>query len=226
MSMASRRIVGIVWTALALLTGAGEVFAQSLPTGFAIQPVIAGIFDPGRPVGFAELPDGRFLIVERNTGQVRLHPVGGATAPVVYTVGISTEVERGLLGVAVDPEWPARPYVYLYYTYFGQVCRLTMYTCTGDLVNPLSTNLVLTSPYQLLTDIPDLSDSTTGERFVRTGWNALSSETTATPAIRRTWPFFRARSCGWMSPARGRIGTSPEGGHHPDRQSVPGARGQ
>jgi len=142
-----------------ILGGSLESQAQMLPSGFVLQPVAVNVFEPGRPVGFTELPDGRFLIIERNTGLVRLNPVGSLGAPIIHAVsGITIEAERGLLGVAVDPGWPARPYVYLFYTYTGSVSRLTMFTAVGQLQDPLSTNLSLTSPFQLLTDIPDSSE--------------------------------------------------------------------
>jgi glucose/arabinose dehydrogenase len=143
----------------AILAGVLDAGAQTLPTGFVLQPIAVDVFEPGRPVGFTELPDGRFLIIERNSGIVRLHTFGNLGASIIHIVtGITIQAERGLLGVAVDPDWPARPYVYLFYTYTGSVSRLTMYTAVGELQDPHSTNLTLTNPFQLLTDIPDSSD--------------------------------------------------------------------
>ena len=155
----------LAWTVLAFLVLPATARAQGeiLPQGFELQPVITDVFEPGRPVGFAELPDGRFLVIERNTGFVRLHAVGSAVAPVIHTVpDVSIEAERGLLGIAIDPGWPARPYVYVYYTYFtkatGNLGRLRLYTATGDLADPLSSTLALGNPFDLLTDLPDDSE--------------------------------------------------------------------
>src|SRR2546426_328002 len=64
--------------------------------------------------------------------------------------------EQGLLGVAVDPEWPTRPYVYFEATQATSIARVTMYTASGDLTDPSSANLQLGNPFVLLGDIPDL----------------------------------------------------------------------
>jgi glucose/arabinose dehydrogenase len=55
-----------------------------------------------------------------------------------------------LLGVAVDPAWPARPYLYFHSTHTDTTIHITMCGVTGDLTNPFSTNLVLGNPYLLL----------------------------------------------------------------------------
>jgi len=166
--LSASRLVSVSLLAPALLAGASSAHAQNeiIPSGFVLEEVITDVFEPGRPVGFAELPDGRFLVIERNTGNVRLHEDGGSTAPVIHTVpDVSIEGERGLLGVAVDPDWPTRPYVYLYYTFSDStampvenVGHLEMFTATGDLSDPSSTNLALTSPYLILDDAPDALD--------------------------------------------------------------------
>jgi glucose/arabinose dehydrogenase len=158
MHRASAAVRILVPALLLALASTSTVRAQSevFPSGFELVPVIVDVFEPGRPVDFAQIPDGRFLIIERNTGNVRVFVDGSADAPIVYTVaGVTIEQERGLLGIAVDPAWPARPYVYLYYTYETSVSRLTMFTITGDLTDPASTNLTFTSPFDLLSDIPD-----------------------------------------------------------------------
>jgi glucose/arabinose dehydrogenase len=153
-------LVRILACALVILgISAAPARGVILPFGFEKQPVIVNVFEPGRPVAFAPLPDGRFLIVERNTARVRLHPVGGANAPIIHTVpNVGTLGERGLLGVAVDPAWPTRPYVYMYYTHATLTGRVVMFTATGDLEDPQSTSLQLTSPYEILNDIPDLHE--------------------------------------------------------------------
>ncbi len=71
-----------------------------------------------RPTSFALLPDGRILIAEKS-GVVRVAQ-DGQLLPDPF-IDISTEVndssDRGLLGIAVHPDWPNTPYVYLAYTY-------------------------------------------------------------------------------------------------------------
>lgn len=133
-----------------------------VPDGFAVQSVVLDPFDAS-PIGFAFLPDGRILVIEKDSGQVRLATPGNTASVVIATVpNVTTQLERGLLGVAVDPDWPARPYVYFHATRTGATIHITMYTATGDLTDPSSTNLTLGSPYTLLDDIPDVTTNHNG----------------------------------------------------------------
>ncbi len=142
----------------AIQAPAREAPAQDLPDGFFLELAIGEPFT-GEPVGFARLPDGRVLLIERPTGVVRLAAAGAATSdPIAVVPGVeSVHPERGLLGVAVDPAWPARPYVYVYYNHTSGLSRVTMYTASGDLVNPASTSVALGSPFHLLTDLSDVN---------------------------------------------------------------------
>jgi glucose/arabinose dehydrogenase len=68
------------------------------------------------PWEIAFLPDGRALVTER-PGRVRLLERNGrlGKAPVAR-VAVSTQGEGGLLGLAVDPDFAANHFAYLYYT--------------------------------------------------------------------------------------------------------------
>src|SRR5438876_7076473 len=84
--------------------------ATQLPFGFA-DSLVRGSLD--FPVGMAFLPDGRLLFVEQKTARVRLlvHGALPAPDPVVTIPNVEASGnEQGLLGIAVDPGWPSRPY--------------------------------------------------------------------------------------------------------------------
>jgi len=130
-----------------------------VPSGFADQLGVGGL---SRPVGMAFLPDGRLLVIEQQTARVRLivngaisivDPMG--TVPVVNTSG----EERGLLGIAVDPGWPTRPYFYTHSTDVGPPTRvrISRFTVTGDLSGTGNGALTFNpaSRFDLLTAIPD-----------------------------------------------------------------------
>lgn len=145
---------------LALLAGlaaprpAGAV--PDLPDGFLDVEVAQGLREP---VGLAFLPDGRALVVEQTTGVVWIVVTLNGEKGVACTVpDISTGSERGLLGIAVDPAWPARPYVYVHLTHAGGTIRIRRYHASGALSDPLSRTLALGDPYGVLNDIPDVSD--------------------------------------------------------------------
>lgn len=136
--------------------------AQTVPSGFAIQSVAGEPF-ASQPVAFAFLPDGRILVVEKNTGNVRLAVVGSGTSVVVLTIpNVAAAPERGLLGIAVDPAWPQRPYVYFYFTRTGNVAHIVLYRVSGDLTNPATSNLTFADPFVLIDDIPDVFDNHNG----------------------------------------------------------------
>jgi glucose/arabinose dehydrogenase len=59
------------------------------------------------------------LVLEKNTGQVK-RVVNGAVQGVVLDLSVNFASERGLLGIALHPSFPANPGVYLYWT-----CRST-----------------------------------------------------------------------------------------------------
>lgn len=133
-----------------------------LPDGFAVQPVTLGPF-VSEPTAFAFLPDGRLLVTERTTGYVHVVPTTSTASVVVDTIdAVTSNGERGLLGVAVDPGWPARPYVYFHATRVGSVIHILMCTVSGDLEDPASTDLVFGVPYMLVNDIPDLASTHNG----------------------------------------------------------------
>ena len=112
------------------------------------------------PVNFDFLPDGRVLVVERVTGRIRLMRLSGAPADTVGAVGdlrIGT-IEQGLLGIAVDPLWPLKPYVYVHYTAASTYnVKVVRYALTGDLDGTGNGRLALdpASRREILPDLPD-----------------------------------------------------------------------
>ena len=139
---------------VALTLPASFASAQEvLPTGFFQDILVSNLSEP---VGMAFLPDGRILLIEQNTAAVKVW-AGGTTAPLVGTVpGVSGGGEQGLLAIAVDPNWPARPYIYVWFnSSTTNNMHLAMFTVTGDLAVPTSTNLALGAQYKIVTDVPD-----------------------------------------------------------------------
>ncbi len=85
----------------------------SAPTLEAV-PVKSGL---ANPAGFTFLPDGRIIYGERNTGRVMLLDPATGNLSVMYTVTkVRSNGEQGLLGLAVDPGWPNKPFIYAYAT--------------------------------------------------------------------------------------------------------------
>src|SRR5881397_3548358 len=70
------------------------------------------------PIALAFSSDGRIFFAERLTGNIRIIQGGILLGTPFYTLP-NTDMagERGLLGLALDPGFPATPWVYAYQTY-------------------------------------------------------------------------------------------------------------
>ncbi len=98
-------------TTMLLAAGAGSASA-----GVSVHPkkVKGGLNDPA---AFTFGPSGKIFYVSRGTGRVRvLNPATGATRLVYDISGVNGDGERGALGIALHPDWPASPFVYVYAT--------------------------------------------------------------------------------------------------------------
>src|SRR6059036_4362326 len=86
------------------------------PNNPAVQlsPVQTGL---AWPIALAFASDGRIFFAERNTGNIRIIESGAILPTPFYTLtGTATAGERGLLGLALDPDFLTTPYVYAYQT--------------------------------------------------------------------------------------------------------------
>jgi glucose/arabinose dehydrogenase/PKD repeat protein len=87
--------------------------SAAVPAGFSDT----ALFIVGAPTAIAFTPDGRMLIATQG-GQLRVASAAGALLPnaAVGVPQVCSNSERGLLGVAVDPEFATNHFIYLYYT--------------------------------------------------------------------------------------------------------------
>jgi len=70
-----------------------------------------------QPVAFTSGPGRKIWYVEKGTGQVRTHDLDtGADRLFVTVPGVNGDGERGMLGIALHPRYPAKPLVYVYAT--------------------------------------------------------------------------------------------------------------
>lgn len=68
------------------------------------------------PWALAFLPSGEALITERDSARVLLRDGNGEISEVAVIDDVNNTGEGGLMGVAVSPEFPDTPHVFLYYT--------------------------------------------------------------------------------------------------------------
>jgi glucose/arabinose dehydrogenase len=129
-----------------------RVSPATVPAGFT-DTVIGGF---RKPVALAATPDGRILALQQG-GVVRVIQDNALLPTPALDISLqvcAAKSERGLLGVAVDPNFGVNGYVYLYYTYkkFG-VCprdtidvpvnRVSRFTMTGNTIDPSSEKILV-----------------------------------------------------------------------------------
>jgi glucose/arabinose dehydrogenase len=89
--------------------------ATTLPSGFQTQTVFSGL---RQPTEFAFSSDGRVFVAEK-AGKIKVFDGLDDTTPTVFA-DLSTKVynyqDRGMLGLALAPNFPTDPYVYVLYS--------------------------------------------------------------------------------------------------------------
>ncbi len=130
-----------LWFSAVVVQPAG---AAALPSGFTETKLI-GSFNP---TAIEIAPDGRLFICEK-PGRVRVYKDGALVTAPLLTVDADFTEERGLLGIALDPDYAASPYVYIYYTVKNPAHnRVSRFRVDGD---------VATGAEQILLDLDPLT---------------------------------------------------------------------
>ncbi|HET6918785.1 MAG TPA: PQQ-dependent sugar dehydrogenase, partial [Jiangellaceae bacterium] len=97
-------------------TAAQPAAAATLPPGFQESTVLSGLTNP-TVVRFSA--DGRIFVAEKR-GVIKVFDSLADTTPTVFAdlnVNVYNFWDRGLLGMALAPNFPTDPYVYVLYTY-------------------------------------------------------------------------------------------------------------
>jgi aldose sugar dehydrogenase len=115
----SRAMILLMTISLLVVTGSSDsVVAQATgPTMLnpllGVRPVVVGL---DTPTGMAFLGANDILVLEKNTGQVRRVTDGTIQNQPALDLAVNFASERGLLGIALHPNFPTNPGVYLYWT--------------------------------------------------------------------------------------------------------------
>ena len=91
-----------------------------LPSGFRESTVFSGLSTPTN-VEFSK--DGRGFVAEKR-GTIKVFDNLSDTTPTIFAdlrTNVQTYSDRGLLGLALDPNFPTDPYVYALYTYDAEI---------------------------------------------------------------------------------------------------------
>ena len=124
------------WTAVTVKFG-GDV---RIPQGFTknegwVTGITAG-------TAFAQAPDGRVFVAEQ-TGKLRVVKNGVLLATPFATLSVDSAGERGVIGVALHPDFATNGWVYVYHTTTegGTHNRISRYTANGDVASGLPTTV-------------------------------------------------------------------------------------
>jgi glucose/arabinose dehydrogenase len=113
-------LVLVLGTSSLLVVRGAPSAAAAVPPGFTEVTAFSGLVNP-TAVRFA--PDGRIFVAEKR-GTIRMYDGVGDTTPILVA-DLRTEVhnywDRGLLGLAIHPDFPDRPYLYALYTFDGPI---------------------------------------------------------------------------------------------------------
>lgn len=150
--------------------------AATVPAGFTDSVVAAGL---SNPTAMALAPDGRIFVCQQG-GALRVIKNGVLLSTPFLTVTVDSSGERGLLGVAFDPNFVSNQLVYIYYTTTTPTIhnRISRFTANGD--------VALAGSEVVVMDLENLSTATNhnggalhfgpdGNLFVAVGDNANGS---------------------------------------------------
>jgi glucose/arabinose dehydrogenase len=123
---------------LALTCLATALKAANLPPGF-VEILLAEGLDP---TAMTITPDGRLLLLEK-TGKVLVIENGELLPDPLLTIPVDNYNEKGLNGIAIDPDFEQNGYFYVYYTVPDSgYNRVSRFTAFGNFASP-SSELVL-----------------------------------------------------------------------------------
>jgi glucose/arabinose dehydrogenase len=194
----------LVIVSVLALSGVRRATAATVPPGFTDSLVAAGL---NNPTAMALAPDGRIFVCEQG-GALRVIENGILLTTPFLTVTVDSSGERGLLGVAFDPNFNSNQLVYIYYTATTPTIhnRISRFTAAG--------NVAVAGSEIIVMDLNNLSTATNhnggalhfgpdGNLFVAVGDNANGSNAqtlanrlgkmlriTSTGAIPADNPFF------------------------------------
>ena len=165
----SRGFFCALLTAFVLTSAA---FAATLPPGFT-ETSINGL---SNPTAMEIAPDGRIFVCEQG-GALRVIKNGVLLTTPFLTLSVDSNGERGLLGIAFDPNFAANNFLYVYYTVTStpRHNRVSRFTANGD--------VAVAGSEQPILDLDNLSTATNhnggaihfgpdGKLYVAVGENA------------------------------------------------------
>jgi glucose/arabinose dehydrogenase len=128
-------------------------FGATLPAAFAETRIATGL---ASPTAMAFAPDGRLFVAQQG-GALRVIKNAALLVQPFLTVSVNAAGERGLLGVAFDPNFAINNFVYVYYTTSGAPIHNRLSRFTASAANP---DVAAAGSEVQLLNLPNLSSAT------------------------------------------------------------------
>ena len=110
--------LALTFSALAIpsLAARASGLRETRPTGVQAVSLAAQkvLNDSNFPAAFTFGPQGGLFFADRFSGEIRLKLTVSSSRLVFTVTNLSTDGEQGLLGIALDPNYPTSPYLYAY----------------------------------------------------------------------------------------------------------------
>lgn len=153
----------------------GLVQAATLPANFT-ETAIPGL---SAPTAMAIAPDGRIFVCQQG-GALRVIKNGALLPQPFMTLTVDPAGERGLLGIAFDPNFASNNFLYVYYTVpiEPRHNRVSRFTANGDVVVPGSETIILELNNLTLASNHNggaIHFGPDGKLYIATGENATTS---------------------------------------------------
>jgi glucose/arabinose dehydrogenase len=104
-----------VFSVVVALVGCGAAPGDPGGEGIEISTILS---NAEFPIALAFAPDGRLFFTEKETGRIRIIDSAGALRETPFAdVAVVFNGERGLLGVAIHPDFEQNGYVYAFYAH-------------------------------------------------------------------------------------------------------------
>ncbi len=117
----------------AALCPTAAVRAATLPSGFTETQVASGF--GSKPTRLEIAPDGRVFVLTQGGG-VRVVKNGALLSTPFMTLTVSSSGERGVLGIAFDPNFTTNRFLYIYYTATSPTTHNRISRFTASSTNP------------------------------------------------------------------------------------------
>lgn len=125
-----------------ILGNSGHRTTETVFIGFERAVVASGL---NSPVDFRWLPDGRIVVAEKG-GAIKIVDNGTVRTQPVITLSVNTAGERGISGLAIDPQFALNGHIYVAYTTSAVKDRLSRFTVIGNSASLGSEKILYETP--------------------------------------------------------------------------------